>query len=271
MDTSSSLPRNLRLLCSYCPSVSYVCRRIGISRQQFTKYLSGASAPSLNNVRRIADFFGVEETELLLPQDEFHRLIARRPPSVADTLPTQNFISSSVNNNSSSRRDIKPFLGFYYSHFIMWYKPDRIIRALVHIYDLKGAILTQNFERYPEDSDGAARIEKYLGVALYNAERLYIYEKEKFTGKRIWQTVVYATDLKSSKYLSGLTMGIATDTVRDIACYRIVYSFLGRDMDLRTALSGCGTFALDSPEIPKYIRDRVTNEMKPNETAFLSR
>lgn len=265
------LPENLRLLCGYCPSVSYVCRSIRISRQQFTKYLSGKSTPSLNSFRKISDFFGVEETELLLPPGEFRELIALRPPSVGQALPSQDFISSSVHSNAQSRREIKPYLGYYYSHFIVGNMPDRIIRALIQIYDYRGAILTQNLERYPESSDGAAQVSKYEGVALYNAERLFIYEKEKVSGKRIWQTVVYAADLQSSKYLSGLTMGIATDSVRDIACYRIIYSFLGREIDLRSALSGCGTFTLDSPEIPKYIRDRVTNEMHSSETAFKPR
>lgn len=262
------LPENLRLLCGYCPSVSHVCRSVDISRQQFTKYLSGKSTPSLSSFRKISDFFGVEETELLMPVDEFRALIAVRPPSVDQASPSQDFISSSVHSNSHSRREIMPYLGYYYSHFIMGNMPDRIMRALVHIYDYRGAILTQNFERYPESSDGAAEVGKYEGVALYNAERLFIYEKEKFSGKRIWQTVVYAADLKSNKYLSGLTMGIATDSIRDIACYRIIYSFLGREIELRSALSGCGTFPLDSHEIPKYIRDRVTNEMHPSETAF---
>lgn len=265
------LPENLRLLCGYCPSVSYVCRAVGISRQQFTKYLSGKSTPSLSSFRKISDFFGVEETELLLPVEEFRAIVALQPPSVGPALPAQDFISSSVHSNSQSRREIKPYLGYYYSHFIIGNMPDRIIRALIHIYDHRGAILTQNIERYPESSDGAAEVSKYEGVALYNAERLFIYEKEKVTGKRIWQTVVYTADLKSSKYLSGLTMGIATDSVRDIACYRIIYSFLGREIDLRSAMAGCRTYALDAPDIPKYIRDRVVNQMHPRDTAFKPR
>lgn len=271
MNTFSSLPENLKLLCSYCPSVSEVCKRIGISRQQFTKYLSGKSTPSLQSLRKISDYFGVEETELLMSKDDFKKLIAIRPPAVTHSLPSQDFITSSVQSNSNSRREMKKFLGYYYSHFIIGQSPNRITRSLIHIYDFKGAVLVKNIERLPEESDGAANVLKYEGVALYNAERLFIYEKERHTGNRIWQTVVYGTDLKSSKYLSGLTMGIATDSVRDIACYRVVYNFIGREIDFRTALSGCGTYPLDSPVIPKYIRDRVSNDVRDNETAFVPR
>lgn len=51
---------NLRLLCSYEKSVSAVCRSVGINRQQFSKYLSGANQPSTNNLRRICDHLQVQ-------------------------------------------------------------------------------------------------------------------------------------------------------------------------------------------------------------------
>ena len=271
MQVDPSLPANLRLLCSYCRSISAVCRDVGLSRQQFTKYLSGKSAPSMGSLRRICDYFGVEETELLMPAAEFRELISLRPPLVASNGPSQNFITDSFRSDARTRKEISRFLGYYYSHFIMGYTPNKIVRALICIYDFKGATLTKNVERFPDRSDGAASVQKYEGVALYNAERLFIYEKESSPGDRIWQTVVYATDLSTSTFLSGLTMGIATDTVRDIACYRIVYSFLGREIDLRGALAGCGMYPVDSTEIPKFVRNRITNEVRPDEHAFIPR
>lgn len=271
MNDPAILATNLRLLCSYCPSISSVSRDLGISRQQFTKYLSGKSTPSVNNLRKISDYFGVEETEILLSCEEFKELVSIKPPIVGSQDPLQVFVNSSVRSNATSRTEMKEYLGYYYSYFIIGYLPDRITRSLIHIYESNGAILTKNVERYPEHSDGAASTSKYRGVALYNAERLFIYESETTTGKRIWQTVVYASDLQFSKILSGLTMGIASDTVRDIACYRVVYEFLGRDINTRIALRGCGTFPLDSPEISKFIRDRVPNDVRANETAFVPR
>lgn len=271
MGKRTVLATNLRLLCSYCPSISAVSRDLGISRQQFTRYLSGKSTPSVNNLRKISDYFGVEETEILLSCEDFKELVAIKPPRVSSQDPMQAFVSSSVLSNASSRAEMKEYLGYYYSYFIMGELPDRITRALVHIYELNGAILTKNVERYPENSDGAAPTIKYRGVALYNFERLFIYESETTTGKRIWQTVVYASDLQYSKMLSGLTMGIASDTVRDIACYRVIYEFLGRDINTRIALRGCGTFPLDCPDISKFIRDRTSNDVRANETAFVPR
>ena len=271
MQDTPSLSANLKLLCSYRNSISAVCRDIGLSRQQFTKYLSGQSTPSIRSLRRISDYFGVDETELLMSTAEFRELIALRPPQTeANNLP-QNFITNSFRSDVRTRKEMSRFLGYYYSHFIMGFTPDKIVRALICIYDFKGATLTKNVERFPDRSDGAANVQKYQGIAVYNEERLFIYEKETTGGNRIWQTVVYGTDLSTSSFLSGLTMGIATDTVRDIACYRIVYSFLGREIDLRGALAGCGMYSRTSTEIPKFVRDRITNEVRPDEHAFIPR
>lgn len=271
MKNQETFAANLRLLIGYRPSISSVCRDLNMSRQQVTKYLAGKNLPSVRNLRKISDYFGVEETEILMPVSDFRKMIALNPPRSERQDPLQAFFTSSASSDASTRHELRKFLGYYYSHFIVADAPNRITRSLLCIYESGGATLTKNIERYPDKNDGAASSLKYDGVALYNAERLFIYERETATGTRIWQTVVYATNLKYSTFLSGLTMGIATETIRDIACYRVVYEFLGTQINNRLALRGCGTFDLDSLEISKYIRDRVTNEIRNNETAFVPR
>ena len=69
--------RNLRLLIGYSPSITQVCREIQISRQQFSKYLSGRSAPRLRSIQRICDYFGTyfvsKNGNLFLPHLEFNQ------------------------------------------------------------------------------------------------------------------------------------------------------------------------------------------------------
>ena len=77
-----NLSDNLRLLCSYKKSISNVCRDLKINRQQFNKYLSGKTAPSSNNLRKICDYFGVEEHEIMLPNQDFNDLISARPTTL---------------------------------------------------------------------------------------------------------------------------------------------------------------------------------------------
>lgn len=72
---SDTLGANLRLLCSHYRSIAEVCRKLAINRAQFNKYLAGQSRPTPYNLKRICDFFGVEDYELLLPPEQFVRLL----------------------------------------------------------------------------------------------------------------------------------------------------------------------------------------------------
>ena len=52
--SAPSLAANLRFAASFLPSVSQLCRDVGLNRQQMNKYLNGGSRPSPYNLRRIA-------------------------------------------------------------------------------------------------------------------------------------------------------------------------------------------------------------------------
>ena len=75
----SDFVANLRFASSHHASISEVCRKLGINRPQFMKYLSGASYPSRHNLRRICDYFGVDEFEMLMPHDQFRGILRLRP------------------------------------------------------------------------------------------------------------------------------------------------------------------------------------------------
>lgn len=56
---------NLRRLCEDYPSVSAVCRHLGINRTQFNRYLSGDSFPRPDILFQICTYFGVDARVLL--------------------------------------------------------------------------------------------------------------------------------------------------------------------------------------------------------------
>tara|TARA_R110002020_G_scaffold77450_11_gene195503 strand:- start:1537 stop:1731 length:195 start_codon:yes stop_codon:yes gene_type:complete len=62
------------LLCSYAHSITEVCEKLSINRQQFHRYLNGQSRPSHRNLRNICDFFGVDVSTTWAP--------SARPPSL---------------------------------------------------------------------------------------------------------------------------------------------------------------------------------------------
>lgn len=61
---------NLRRLSKQYPSVSALCRQLGINRTQFNRYLLGESFPRPEVLDRICRFFEVDARILLKPLDE---------------------------------------------------------------------------------------------------------------------------------------------------------------------------------------------------------
>ncbi len=61
---------NLRQLAQRYPSVSELCRQLGINRTQFNRYLAGESFPRPDILDRICQFFDVDARILLKPLDE---------------------------------------------------------------------------------------------------------------------------------------------------------------------------------------------------------
>lgn len=62
--------RNLRVLCGGESSISDLCRRIGINRTQFNRYLGGEAFPRPDILQRICAHFAVDARILLEPIEE---------------------------------------------------------------------------------------------------------------------------------------------------------------------------------------------------------
>lgn len=265
-----NLKKNLRLLIGYSSSITDVCNDIKISRQQFTKYLSGKSLPRLRSLQKICDYFGLEDWELLLPHDEFRKLIAIRPIKTGQNKHSfSNNFMSELQNKSLSIRDMGSFLGYYYNHFIVKGKKSMIQRSLYHIYEVDGFVGTRCIERL-ENIDGSSRFTKYDGIAYYSGNRIYVSERERCFGQTIWHTILYTTGSYHGQFFSGLGLGNTWDSVQDISCYRSIFQFLGQSVDLYKALKHCGLYYPDSSDIPIYIRENIHNKIDIGDNAFVA-
>jgi transcriptional regulator with XRE-family HTH domain len=269
MLSADDLPANMRLLCSYDKSISRACRRIGINRQQFTKYLSGAARPSLFNLRRIGDYFGLEDYELLLPHEDFRRIVSIRRPSVADF----GEISEQIRNTLFLTSDgITPLLnrvGFYHNYFMPLEFPGRILRGLFHVYEKNGFVLSRNIERYPQSP--GMKVKRFNGVFVHTGDKIVIFERESTVGRSLWLTVLNPYDQDQRTLLPGLAVGVTRSSGREIACYRVVMEYLGRQVDLRAAIRRCGLYEGGDEAIDADIVRRIRADILPHEYAFVAR
>lgn len=264
--SSSDLPANLRLVCGYTKSVSDVCRRMGVNRQQFHRYLAGTSHPSLPILRRICDFFGFDESEMLLDHEAFRRLVAVKRPVAGEFSAIAGRVRDILLLTPDSLERLREHTGYYYNYFCPVEYPGRLLRGFIQVSENSGFVFSRNIERYTGDPHRGTR--KYNGIFVHSGERVLMFERESTVGKMVWLTVLYPHDRDQPSLLPGLTIGVTSTAAREIACYRVILQYLGRSVNLRQALRGCGLFDIDDPRIDPAIRSRIGNEMRPTDTAF---
>ncbi len=75
---------NLKRLAQSYPSVSELCRQLGINRTQFNRYLLGESFPRPDVLDRICRFFDVDARILLKPLDEIETQLRHPSADILD-------------------------------------------------------------------------------------------------------------------------------------------------------------------------------------------
>lgn len=267
----SNFQKNLRLLTSYAESVAGVCRRLGINRQQFHRYLGGTARPTPRRMQRICDFFGVEESEILMDHAQFREIVAIRRHSGAPPDPLGSFVAGLHRINPRSTRQLEAFLGFYYSYFRPVEFPDMVLRSLISVFSRAGFVYCKTIENYSAIKRRSRRILKYTGIVYHTGERIIVHEREAHVGQMMWTTILLPSRPDQASVMSGLTLGVSSGIGRDIACYRVIWESLGDRIDIRAALRGAGLYDPNSPVIPRDIRAAIANDTAGSEGAFVAR
>lgn len=245
----SDLGRNLALLCSFQPSIAEVCRRLGINRQQFNKYLNGSAAPSRRNLRTICDFFGVTESEIILEPSEFADLISIKNVNNKDCIlgPAKAAVTALFNMSESMDR----YEGFYYRYFPSYGTPGKFVKSLGCIKRVGKNFYWKNNETLRRD-DGEINggFGKWHGVFLSFADRLYLVEFDTATtASPISSSVFYPCHRSRLDYLIGVQTGAPLRRGRRPAVSRVVLEYLGKEIDIRACIAKCGLLTPGNPEL----------------------
>lgn len=262
---------NLKLLTSYGRSVTDVCRRAGFNRQQFTKYLSGAARPSLASLRRICDFFGVEEHEILREPDAFRSLVRLRPPKLGNTGddPVGRFFTTLADRHDSAAA--QKLIGYYFLHMQDEPRSATITRSLLRMTSSARSLAIKGVERFGRNVPGLPRVLKYAGFAVVADGRVYVAVDEILAGRSTWFGIHYASDFSGVSYLNGLSLGVDPQGRREILAARMILQFLGPDVDIRAELRRCGALPIDSPDIDPVVRYATRNDLAPGEIVLMPR
>ena len=250
-----NIARNLKLLCSYAPSIADACRNLGINRQQFTKYLNGSSRPSARNIRRICDYFGVEEEELLLPHGRFAELVSLRPRArhlLRALGPAATHIDRMIAGSVDS---LKLYCGYYFYYYYTPSRPGMIRRSLLRISEYKGVYYTRLSERIQPDESplGRSHFVRYVGVALMLGGRIFITDHNSNALRSLSQTILFPAGAEVPEYLTGMTLGVQGRSARSPFAAQVFLEYLGKTTDLRRDMMQTGIFSAQSPDLPRRV------------------
>jgi hypothetical protein len=136
-------------------------------------------------------------------------------------------------------------------------EPGFIICALVHIHEdgehfvyernerLQIVGAQEEFEQY-----------RYVGLAYYLQDRLFLIDYESLTSNEISQTILIPSFKSCITRLNGLKIGVSAADHRTPACSRVVWEYLGQE--IRTdAYRKVRLYSLDDPFIDDDLRARL--------------
>jgi len=259
------LASNLKLLCSYSESISQTCRDMGINRQQFSKYLNGSSAPSMQSLRKICDFFGVDSEEITLPPALFNALISSRernktPKNILDESPQGKRHTHLLEEMMTlTSEDITQYLGDYYYYYMTPSYPGHISKGFARLSLKNGIGYSHFYERTEPDQAmlEGYEIGKFVGIVLVLGERIQIIDYGVHCQRAISQTVLYGATKGSFSLLSGITLGIQGRSSRIPFTSRVVFERISERIPLRQKLKNIGLFSIDDAAISPTIKTRL--------------
>jgi transcriptional regulator with XRE-family HTH domain len=250
---SDNLGENLKLLCSHYRSISEVCRKLAINRAQFNKYLGGQSRPTAYNLKRIGDFFGVEDYELSLPTEQFARLIGvRQAENLARSSDPLLKMLQPLREHSGN---LSRYCGYYFEYSNCMSVPGTVLLSLVHLWEEDGNFLFERQERQERSTSTDAEAEdwvrcRYLGAAFQLQDRVFLVDYESLTLNEMSQTILIPSYKSRITRLNGLKTGVSSGDRRNPACTRVEINRVAAYRQLRL-------YRPDDPRIDDDVRQRL--------------
>lgn len=248
-DPASPLPENLRYLCADKPSVAKVCRDIGINHQQFSKYLSGRSVPSPNNLRRIATYFGVEEEMLGGPLEALKSHRAAQYPA-RRKVDDDPFAEAFPGDLAHLRR----YLGAYQVFFLSPAAPGQIVVNAIFLDERSGMVYSRLIETIPKSSGLTRRYTRCDGKAALHADRLFVVDFEAMNQGAFSMTSLVLPHRQNKDYLFGKMSFLASLPRRSPYASNVVWKRMKAYHSPRDLLRTCGFYPADSRLIPPVVR-----------------
>jgi hypothetical protein len=232
-----------------------------MNRQQFNRYLSGASVPSLANLRKMSDFFGVDEFEFMMPHAEFLRTVMPRPAGRNPLGLIELALTQLGVGRGSPAKVLAPYCGLYAVYFYSPVWSGHIVRSLTVIAEAHDSIVSRSMQKLyvPGTRQSGRVVQKFRGILKTIVDRLYLLEYETNSNDLAALTVLFPSHRKQLQYLTGLMLTVSSGGNHQPFSTRSVYERLPATTNFRSELSRCRLYQPDDPEIPQEVKFRLAS------------
>jgi transcriptional regulator with XRE-family HTH domain len=240
---------NLRRLTEKKGAIAQVCRDLGMNRQQFNKYLSGTTLPSPQTLRKLADYFGVNQRAMFSPVEAPHQLpgLEQLDSRIAKAL--LGILSGSTHTQFRE--------GCYMIYYPWLGSPKEIMRAVMVVFKVGEQTL---FRRYTRLAAGdrvrvSGSFSRHEGIIIENMGRVFLLAKNmRGAGELSLQSFGSSTTV-SNEIISGLAL-IFTPWQEPTAT-RVTIDYHGTRGAFRNAIRLCGVVPGSTPSISDIIKRSV--------------
>jgi Helix-turn-helix. len=250
------LPENLKTLSEQAGTISDLCRKIGINRQQFNKYLAGTHVPSKNNLRAIAAFFGLSEDVLFSNPGDFRSMLQGGHfhlfRSIVQAPKMLMFLNEMMGAGEARQQDIT---GVYERYHYSSIYPGQIVRSIFCIYEREGMLQHYYVERFPS-MDGTGKMDyhfKYHGLSFMLAGRIFCLDFETIQRNEMTFSNLAAVSRNAKKFVFGVTSGIAATMVRQPVAAKVAMGLISKGLIKKDHIRRATVLDAGDPSIPREV------------------
>ena len=262
-DHLSPLARNLKTLCGQYRSIAQLCRKLGINRQQFDKYLAGVNVPSPGTLTRICDFFQIDPALITLPHSHFLKVYNRKVIFDMKRLTGHHTHGLSPEADAEIQEKLRPYCGFYDVYYRAISMPDKAQRGLSQIYQKDGRTHHRGMQKIfaAKDDTKLSHFHRREGMVSMHGDRIFIVDFWSRDFNVFTNTILPASKNRNTDPMVGLCLTVPDRVHRTVICMTMVYVPLAGDISVCKAIRQSGSLKLDDPTIPPGILPLMKNRL----------
>ena len=141
------------------------------------------------------------------------------------------------------------------------------MRLLTCVYEQDGMILIKSITRNKDPVHGALYLSKYDGYVSLLGNRIFVVEFQSLAQDAIVETILHPTGRSQLTLLRGVTLDLSSKK-RNPYVSPIVWKYLGRTIDHRSALKACGLLPIHSANLDRKIVQILGDTPFPSEHPY---